>query len=141
MRRTSTHPLRAEIIATLIANAMIDRGGPTYVLRMADQTGATPVAIARAFATARDSFELPALNAAIDALDNKVPGMEQLGLYAPCRTCCSTGTVWFLRNVDLSEGLDGSRRRTIAKASRRWRRRSTACRRRRWRRGSARRRS
>ena len=37
------HPLRAEIIATLIANAMIDRGGPTYVLRMSDRTAAAPV--------------------------------------------------------------------------------------------------
>ena len=37
------HPLRAEIIATLIANAMIDHGGLTYVLRMADRTAAAPV--------------------------------------------------------------------------------------------------
>ena len=35
------HRLRREIIATQLANSMINRGGPSLVVRIADQTGAT----------------------------------------------------------------------------------------------------
>ena len=34
------HRLRREIIATQLANSMINRGGPTLIVRIADQTGA-----------------------------------------------------------------------------------------------------
>ena len=36
------HRLRREIIATRLANAMINRGGPTYLVRVADRCEATP---------------------------------------------------------------------------------------------------
>ena len=36
------HRLRREIIATQLANSMINRGGPSLVVRIADQTGAAP---------------------------------------------------------------------------------------------------
>ena len=40
------HRLRREIIATQLANSMINRGGPSLIVRIADQTGATPDRIA-----------------------------------------------------------------------------------------------
>jgi glutamate dehydrogenase len=99
------HRLRREIIATQLANSMINRGGPSLVVRIADQTGATASAIASAFAAARNSFDLPALNDEISALDNKVPGALQLDLYAAVQDLLLDRLVWFLRNVDLSAGL------------------------------------
>ena len=45
--RIAHHRLRREIIATQLANSMINRGGPSLVVRIADQTGASPAAIAR----------------------------------------------------------------------------------------------
>ncbi len=68
------HRLRREIIATQLANSMINRGGPTLIARITDQTGASPAAIAAAFAAARDSYVLTELNAAIDALDGTIGG-------------------------------------------------------------------
>src|SRR5262249_54240496 len=50
------HRLRREIIATQLANSMINRGGPSLIVRIADQTGASPAAIASAFAATRDSY-------------------------------------------------------------------------------------
>jgi glutamate dehydrogenase len=99
------HRLRREIIATQLANSMINRGGPSLVVRIADQTGATSAAIASAFAAMRNSFDMPALNDEINALDNKVPGKVQLGLYEAVQNLLLDRLVWFLRNVDLSEGL------------------------------------
>jgi glutamate dehydrogenase len=99
------HRLRREIIATQLANSMINRGGPSLIVRIADQTGAAPVAIASAFAATRDSYELTALNAAIDDLDNKVSGKLQLDLYIELQNLLLDRLVWFLRAVDFSKGL------------------------------------
>ncbi|HZD19954.1 MAG TPA: NAD-glutamate dehydrogenase domain-containing protein, partial [Burkholderiales bacterium] len=63
------HRLRREIIATQLANSMINRGGPSLVVRIADQTGASAAQIAAAFAAVRDSYGMTALNSEIDALD------------------------------------------------------------------------
>jgi glutamate dehydrogenase len=99
------HRLRREIIATQITNSMINRGGPALVVRMSDETGAAPPAVAAAFTAVRDSYDMLALNTEIDALDAKVPGKVQLALYAAVEELLLDRMVWFLRNIDLSKGL------------------------------------
>jgi glutamate dehydrogenase len=101
------HRLRREIIATQLANSMINRGGPSLVVRMADQTGASAAAIAMAFAAVRDSYDMPALNEEINALDGKVPGQVQLALYQDVQNLLLDRLVWFLRHADFSKGLAG----------------------------------
>jgi glutamate dehydrogenase len=101
-----SHRLRREIIATQLTNSMINRGGATLVVRIGDQTGAGPAAIAAAFAAARNSYDLIDLNTAIDGLDNKVAGDTQLSLYAAVQDLLLDRLVWFLRNVDLDQGLE-----------------------------------
>ena len=101
------HRLRREIIATHLANSMINRGGPSLTVRIADQTGAAPAAIASAFAAVRDSYGMTALNSAIDSLDNRIAGKLQLDLYAGVQDLLLDRVIWFLRNVDLSRGLAG----------------------------------
>lgn len=100
------HRLRREIIATQLTNSMINRGGATLVVRIADQTGASAAAIAAAFAAVRQSYDLIALNGEIDALDNKVSGKTQLDLYAAVQDLLLDRLVWFLHNVDLKQGLE-----------------------------------
>ena len=101
------HRLRREIIATQLGNSMINRGGPSLIVRIADQTGAAPAAIAAAFAAVRDSYGMTALNGAIDELDNRVSGKLQLDLYAAVQDLLLDRIIWFLRNVDLAQGLAG----------------------------------
>nr|WP_246662968.1 NAD-glutamate dehydrogenase [Pseudolabrys sp. FHR47] len=101
-----SHRLRREIIATQLTNSMINRGGATLIVRIADQTGAAPAQIAAAFAAVRNSYDLIGLNGEIDTLDNKVPGDMQLSLYAAVQDLLLDRLVWFLRNVDLREGLE-----------------------------------
>ncbi len=100
------HRLRREIIATILANSMINRGGPSFVVRLVDQTGADVADIAAAFAMVRDAYRLAELHAAIDALDTKIPGEVQLKLYAWIQDLTLSRIVWFLRNVDLRAGLE-----------------------------------
>ncbi len=101
-----SHRLRREIIATQLTNSMINRGGATLIVRIADQTGAAASAIAAAFAAVRNSYRMPELNGEIDALDNKVAGEVQLSLYAAVQDLLLDRIVWFLRQVDLSQGLE-----------------------------------
>lgn len=94
----ATHRLRREIISTMLANSMINRGGPLFVYRLADETGANVSSIAAAYALARDSFSLGALNSEIDMLDNKVSSEVQLDLYLTLQDLLREMTILYLRN-------------------------------------------
>lgn len=102
-----THRLHREIIATGLANAIVNQGGPSAMARIADQTGADAASIARAFAAVRDSYHLPEMTRAIDALDNKVDGHVQLQLYAAVQDLMVGRTIWFLGNVSFADGIAG----------------------------------
>jgi glutamate dehydrogenase len=101
------HRLRRDIIATQLANSMINRGGAAIVVRLADQTGASVDRIAAAFAAVRDSYRLTAINTSIETLDTKVSGDVQLELYTATQNLLLDRIVWFLRNVDVRQGLAG----------------------------------
>ena len=95
----AAHRLHREIVATRLANAMIDGGGASLVTRIADQTGAEPAAIARVFVAARSIFGLDALDRAIDALDGRIAGAVQLDLYGAVQDSLIGAMVWLLRNT------------------------------------------
>src|SRR3979490_575954 len=99
------HRLRREIIATQLANSIINRGGPSFAARIEDQTGAPAAKIAAAFAAVCDSYEMSALNAGIGQLDNKVPDKLQRELFIAVQDLLGDRLVWFLRNGDFSQGL------------------------------------
>ncbi len=100
------HRLRREIIATQLTNSMINRGGATLIVRIADQTGAAPAAVAAAFAAVRQSYGMVELNGEIDALDNKISGKVQLDLYAMVQDLLLDRIVWALRNATAKGGLE-----------------------------------
>ncbi|SMQ61586.1 glutamate dehydrogenase [Devosia lucknowensis] len=101
------HRLKREVIATVLANAMINRGGPAFVSELTAATSASAGEVALAYAAVRDTYGLTALNTAIDALDGSVPGAVQLALYAQVETLLRQETLWFLRNGSVAEGLAG----------------------------------
>lgn len=72
------HRLRREIIATAVTNSMVNRMGSTFVLRMQEDTGETPAAIAKAYTVAREILNARDWWSAIDAADLKVPEAAQI---------------------------------------------------------------
>jgi len=100
------HRLRREIIATGLANSAINRAGPAAAIRLMDETGAELPSLAMAFAVVRDAYDMSGLNAALDALDNRIDGTLQLKLYARIQDLLLSRVVWFVRNVDFSPGLE-----------------------------------
>ena len=105
IKTIDNHRLRREVIATVLCNAMINRGGPSFVHRMMSATTADAAQVAFAYAAARDIYSLADLNGAIDELDNKIDGKTQLDLYAEVLTLQVDQTLWFLRNVSFEDGL------------------------------------
>jgi glutamate dehydrogenase len=101
-----SHRLRREIISTNLANAVINRGGPACVVRLIDETDADVPTIAMAFVTVDETYGLNRLNDAIDALDTRIDGQLQLGLYAAVQDLLHSRMVWYVRNVDFGAGLE-----------------------------------
>lgn len=52
------HPLRRQIVATMVVNEVIDNGGITYAYRLAEETGASSTDSIRAYAAVREVFAL-----------------------------------------------------------------------------------
>ena len=100
------HPLRQEIIASVLGNAMIDLGGPAFVHRLQEETGRDVHAIATAFAVACALFDLPALVRAVDALDRHVSGMDQVRLQAELRRLLRRACQWLLRHEVWPQPVD-----------------------------------
>jgi len=99
------HPLRRDIVATLLANDIVNRGGPTFVSRLQDKTGYPADVVIRAYTLVRDGFNVPAVYDAIDALDNKIPGHVQNTFYIAVTRMLFVTTAWILRNVPPHEPL------------------------------------
>jgi glutamate dehydrogenase len=91
------HALKREIVATVVANTMINRTGSVFVHRMGEETGASPEEATRAFILARDIFELDPLWLQIDALDNKAPAQLQYEMLIEVGRLVVRATLWFLR--------------------------------------------
>jgi len=74
------HRLSRQILATLIANDLINRMGPAFVKRVQDDTGADIVTIARAYTVARKICGARNLFKTIESLDNKIPARAQMSM-------------------------------------------------------------
>lgn len=72
------HRLKREIIATAVTNSTINRMGATFMMRMQEDTGQRPAAIAKAYTAAREIIEARELWAEIEALDSKVAEDTQI---------------------------------------------------------------
>ena len=91
-----THPLRRQIITTVVVNDMVNRGGITFAYRAGDETGAGPVEVTRAYSVAREVFDLPSFWRRVEALDNQVPTAAQCALFLESRRLLDRSTRWVL---------------------------------------------
>jgi glutamate dehydrogenase len=93
-----SHPLRKEIISTVMTNEMVNRGGATYAWRAAEESGAGDSEIFRAFVVSRDVFGFRALWAALEQLDGQVSTNCQIELLLESRRLLDRATRWFLQS-------------------------------------------
>ncbi len=92
------HRLRKEIIATQLANSMVNRMGITYPHLVRSITGADYTEITAAYVIARDVFGMDAAWEQIEALDYQVPADVQHSIMVELLRLVRRASYWFLRN-------------------------------------------
>ncbi|GAA1413685.1 NAD-glutamate dehydrogenase [Glutamicibacter uratoxydans] len=95
-----SHPLRKEIIATVIANDVVNIGGITYVFRAMEETGASELQIAKVFCALREVYrfdaQFEAINAQPAGTDVEYWGRQHHDM----RRLLDRATRWFINRVD-----------------------------------------
>jgi glutamate dehydrogenase len=91
------HRLRREIIATVVANQLVDRAGTTFAFRLGEETGASPASLARGFAVGREVFAMRSFWQEVEALDNQVDAAVQLEMLIEGRRLVERVTRWLVR--------------------------------------------
>lgn len=92
------HRLRREIVATQIANDMVNTMGISFAHRLIESTGASAGDVAKAYVIARDIYAMPEFLAALDHAANSLPAALQLQLINGMMRKIRRATRWFLRN-------------------------------------------
>jgi glutamate dehydrogenase len=95
----TSHSLRREIVATLMANSIVNRAGATFMNDVVEETGHSPQDIARAYAAARGSFDFRGLWSSIAALDNKVDAAVQTRMNQASESLLRDVSMWMLNNL------------------------------------------
>jgi glutamate dehydrogenase len=90
------HPLRRELIATILANDVVNSQGITFVSRMATETGASPSEIVRAFRIARDVTGAVQRWADVEELDGVIDPEIQNELMTGVDWLVETSSRWYL---------------------------------------------
>jgi len=91
------HRMRPDLAATIVANRVIDRGGLTKVMRLADETGSSWPDVARAHTAAWELFSMSQQWSEIAELDNVVAASVQTEMLLLGRRLVERSTRWLLR--------------------------------------------
>ena len=101
-----SHSLRREIIATVVANDMVNIGGTTYAFRVMEETGASAAQVAKAFVALREIYKLDEQIEAINALPASFDSTHWCRLHLDMRRLLDRATRWYLHNVDREVSVD-----------------------------------
>ncbi|MCU0988063.1 MAG: NAD-glutamate dehydrogenase [Xanthomonadales bacterium] len=90
------HRLKREIIATQVTNSLVNRMGASFVMRMHEDTGATPGEVARAYTIAREIFRARDFWAKVEALDDATDSNLQTAAMLAMWRLLRQATRWLL---------------------------------------------
>ncbi len=102
------HPLKQEIIRTIVTNKMINRLGGPIISSLKRETGAHPCDLARAYEVVVKIFDLETLWNDIVALKNSVDVEIKVEMLSDLGRIIRRGISWFVRNVDHPIPIQGT---------------------------------
>ncbi|WP_296099011.1 NAD-glutamate dehydrogenase [uncultured Agrobacterium sp.] len=100
----SSHRLHREIVATVLANQVVNRGGPGFVQKLVDASGLLAPAVVKAAMIVEDGFGLKRLWGEIDALDGQISGDVQNDFYAKIMGIFGDATRLYLQTAGTITG-------------------------------------
>jgi len=102
------HRLRREIVATVVANDVVNMAGPTFAGRLKQAADCDTAALVIAFEAARRVFRLDEAWDEVSALDGEIAAKTQLQLYQELSIMLRRQTYWLARRaVRSSATVDG----------------------------------
>jgi glutamate dehydrogenase len=99
------HRLRRDIIATVVANDIVDRCGPSFAHRLMTAASADVVALTAGYEAAKQALDFESLWTVVASLDLKIPAGGQLALFRRLAASLRGATYWLARRA-AREGLD-----------------------------------
>jgi glutamate dehydrogenase len=102
------HALRNELIASITANHLVDRGGTSIAYRLMNETGASVDQIARAHEVAWQLFSMADAWAAIDGLAGTVAPAVRTTLRLEGRRLVERATRWLVRHERSTIDVDAT---------------------------------
>lgn len=107
------HPLRKEIVSTVVANDIVNMGGITYAFRVMEETSATESAVARSFVALREIYSLDEFVDAVKGLPASMPTEHWCRVQLDMRRLLDRATRWFIthvgRGTSIQEDIDAFR--------------------------------
>ncbi|MBD1590895.1 NAD-glutamate dehydrogenase [Arthrobacter sp. S1_S22] len=100
-----THPLRREIIATVVANDIINLGGITFAFRVMEETSASEVAVAKAFVALREVYDLDTMVGELNNLPASFPTEHWSTVHLDIRRLLDRAVRWLLGQGTLSRPI------------------------------------
>ena len=85
-----------------------DRAGTTFAFRLREETGASPPIVARAYAAAREVFEMRSFWAAVEALDDRIEAQVGLSMLIEGRRLVERSARWLIgagRPIDVEQAV------------------------------------
>ncbi|SEM05555.1 glutamate dehydrogenase [Blastococcus sp. DSM 46786] len=98
----TSHPLRREIIGTVLTNRAVDIAGVTGLFRLGEETGVPLPSVVRAHAVARAVFGVDRMWDAVRPLDNQVSAAVQAEARTEATRLAERAARWLLRQPDLT---------------------------------------
>ncbi len=93
------HRLRREIVATWLANSIVNRGQDVFVSELEDQTGESLVNIILSYVVTRDALSLLPIWASIEECGPTIGAKLQTDMLLTWHRTLSNGTRWFLAHA------------------------------------------
>lgn len=100
------HPLRAEIICTIVGNQLVNRLGPTFFFRMQEELGATAEQVAQSFVAVCEIFAMHSVWQKIESLDNIASAKIQTSMHILVRGLVERAVHWLLRSRRDIDSID-----------------------------------
>ncbi|MFE4196873.1 NAD-glutamate dehydrogenase [Paenarthrobacter sp. NPDC056912] len=102
----STHPLRREIVATVVANDMINMGGIAFAFRAMEETTVSAAAVARGFVVMRQVWGLDSVMEGIAELPASTPSEHGAAVALDMRRLLDRSVRWYVTHDFRDKPID-----------------------------------
>ncbi|HKR90588.1 MAG TPA: NAD-glutamate dehydrogenase [Phenylobacterium sp.] len=93
------HRLRPDIIATVVANDVVDRCGPSFPWRLMNAANCDVAAFVAGYEAAKIVLDVDVLWDEVSALDDRAPSTGQMALYRRIASALRGGAFWLARRA------------------------------------------